>query len=70
MLAVRFPPDIIGLKSADLGLAIDWRRQTRALFLHLFRLGYQVCDFSYDRQADGAFPQYVLARPTALEERQ
>ena len=70
VLAVQIPSDIVRLKRADLGLAIDWRAQTRALFLHYFGLGYQVCDIEYDRRAEGSLPQYILAHRTALEDRQ
>lgn len=66
VLAVQVPADIGRLKAIDLGLAIDWRRQTRRLFVHYFGLGYRVLDF---RRPERSLPQYVLSRPTPLEDR-
>lgn len=68
ILSVHIPPDIAVLKGMDLGLAVDWRRSTRELFLHYFERGYQVCDFSYDRRTEGATPAYILLRTNHLEE--
>lgn len=66
VLALQVPVDIGHLKATDLGLAIDWRRQTRRLFVHYFGLGYGVLDF---RRPERSLPQYVLSRPTHLEDR-
>lgn len=68
ILSVHVPPDIAGLKAADLGLAIDWRRSTRELFLHYLDRGYRVCDFWYDQRSQELLPAYILRSTNALED--
>jgi predicted GNAT superfamily acetyltransferase len=42
---VEIPADFQSLRSADPGLALEWRLHSRALFVELFGLGYLVTDF-------------------------
>lgn len=55
----EIPSDFMALKSADLGLARDWRFFTRELFETCFGAGYIVTDFIFDRA--GGRSLYVLA---------
>jgi predicted GNAT superfamily acetyltransferase len=43
---VEFPSDIQGIKQTDMGLAIEWRAQTRALFEEAFEEGFAVSAFA------------------------
>ena len=45
ILLVEIPTDFESLKSADLGLAKEWRLHTRELFAVLFARGYLITDF-------------------------
>lgn len=57
---VEIPANFPGLKSADAGLAIAWRLQTRLLFQHLFSAGYLVTDFLFE-PASPARSYYALS---------
>ncbi|HVN53018.1 MAG TPA: GNAT family N-acetyltransferase [Anaerolineaceae bacterium] len=48
LLLVEIPPDFLGLKRADLGLARDWRFYSREVFEKAFGAGYLVTDFVHD----------------------
>jgi predicted GNAT superfamily acetyltransferase len=60
LILVEIPADFQGLKSAEPGLALEWRLQTRQIFETLFDQGYLVTDFIYLR---GTSPRsyYVLS---------
>ncbi len=60
LLLVEIPADFQALKAADLGLALEWRLHSRALFESLFDQGYLVTDFVY---LPGSQPRsfYVLS---------
>jgi predicted GNAT superfamily acetyltransferase len=45
ILLVEIPADFQALKAGDLKLALEWRIQSSAIFVELFRLGYIVTDF-------------------------
>jgi predicted GNAT superfamily acetyltransferase len=47
ILLVEIPADFQALRSADLGLAMEWRLHSRSLFERLFAAGYLVTDFIY-----------------------
>ena len=55
----EIPPDFMALKTADLALARDWRFFSRELFETLFKAGYLVTDFVFDRPSGRSL--YVLA---------
>ncbi len=58
---VEIPADFLGLKAADMELALAWRLHTRALFEELFAQGFLVTDFIHE---PGPPPRsfYVLVR--------
>jgi len=60
LVLVEIPPDFLALRAADLGLARAWRDHSRALFEHLFRLGYLVTDFVFLRGETSPRAYYVL----------
>lgn len=45
-LRVAIPGDFLAMKAADMGLAADWRAQTRAALEHYFAAGYAVVGFA------------------------
>ena len=45
ILLVEIPADFLALKQADIGLAMEWRMHSRAIFENLFKTGYLVTDF-------------------------
>lgn len=47
ILLVEIPSDFLALKVADIGLAKEWRIESRTLFEDLFKRGYLVTDFVY-----------------------
>ncbi len=54
----EIPSDFIRLKAADLTLARDWRFFSREVFESVFRAGYLVTDFVFDRASGRSW--YVL----------
>jgi predicted GNAT superfamily acetyltransferase len=60
LLLVEIPADFLALKTADMGLALEWRLHTRNLFEELFERGYLVTDFIH---LPGSYPRsfYVLS---------
>lgn len=60
LLLIEIPADIHSLKAVDLDLALKWRLHVRELFIEVFKLGYIVTDFVYEK---GEIPQsyYVLS---------
>jgi len=60
LLAAEIPPDFMALKTADLGLARDWRFFTREFFETAFAQGYIVTDFAFDPKEDTPRSLYVL----------
>jgi predicted GNAT superfamily acetyltransferase len=45
LILIEIPPDLNALKTADMGLALEWRLHTRLLFQALFTRGYLTTDF-------------------------
>jgi predicted GNAT superfamily acetyltransferase len=60
LMLLEIPADFIALKTADPGLAHEWRYHTRSWFETLFENGYLVTDFVH---LPGTFPRsfYVLS---------
>ena len=60
LLLVEIPANFPRLKTADPGLAVEWRSHTRKLFSRFLALGYLVTDFVY---LPGSHPRsfYVLS---------
>jgi predicted GNAT superfamily acetyltransferase len=56
---VEIPSDFMSLKAADLPLARDWRLFSREVFVSVFKSGYLVTDFIFDRATGKSL--YVLA---------
>ncbi len=54
----EIPSDFLALKAADFSLARDWRFFSREVFETLFKAGYLVTDFVFDRDSRKSF--YVL----------
>jgi predicted GNAT superfamily acetyltransferase len=49
LLLIEIPSDFLALKAADLGLARDWRQNTRLIFEQVFAAGYLVTNFVHDQ---------------------
>jgi predicted GNAT superfamily acetyltransferase len=60
LLLAEIPADFLSLKSADFGLARDWRFFTRELFETAFDKKYIVTDFIFDATQDNPRGLYVL----------
>jgi predicted GNAT superfamily acetyltransferase len=60
LLLAEMPVDFMALKSADFGLARDWRFFTRELFETAFEKNYIVTDFIFDRNEGNPRGLYVL----------
>jgi predicted GNAT superfamily acetyltransferase len=58
----EIPADFLKLKTADFGLARDWRFFSREVFETCFAAGYLVTDFIYDTSTDQPRSYYVLSR--------
>lgn len=58
-LLVEIPGRYADLLAADPGLALEWRRSTRAIFQHYFARGYRAVDFFV--AADRSRGHYLLA---------
>ena len=55
----EIPSDFMKMKAEDFALARDWRNFSRETFESIFKTGYLITDFTYDRENDRSF--YVLA---------
>jgi predicted GNAT superfamily acetyltransferase len=60
---VSIPSNVTALMHGDLGLAVEWRLATRAVFGHYLSQGYEVCDFERGEAAS----TYLVARIDDLE---
>lgn len=60
LLLTEIPADFTALKSADFGLARDWRFFSRELFETAFAKSYIVTDFIFDRKNHDPRCLYVL----------
>lgn len=58
LLLVEIPADWSALRAADLGLALEWRLHSRAIFEQLFAAGYLITDFI---QLPGSSPRSFYA---------
>lgn len=63
---VEIPADFQAIKSADMGLAREWRAQTREIFEHCFNSGYTVTDFISEVQEGRRHNFYFLQRDFEL----
>jgi predicted GNAT superfamily acetyltransferase len=71
LLLAEIPPDFLALKTADFGLARDWRFFSREVFETAFAQGYLVTDFIFDRAARKPHSMYVLTHgESTLEDTQ
>lgn len=61
---VEIPSDFMALKITDFPLARDWRFFTREVFESIFKLGFLVTDFVFDKKNNQSF--YVLADGESL----
>jgi len=52
---VSIPSDVTALMHDDLGLAVEWRLATRAVFAHYLSQGYEVCEFERGEAASTYF---------------
>ena len=59
---VEIPADFQAIKSADMGLAREWRVQTREIFLECFGAGYVATDFISEVQGKQRHNFYLLQR--------
>ena len=55
----EIPNNFMKMKAEDFALARDWRNFSREVFESIFKTGYLVTDFIYDRESKRSF--YVLA---------
>ena len=63
---VEIPADFQAIKSADMGLAWEWRLQTREIFLECFGAGYVATDFISEVQGKQRYNFYLLQRAFEL----
>jgi predicted GNAT superfamily acetyltransferase len=63
---VEIPADFQAIKSADMGLAREWRVQTREIFLECFGAGYIATDFISEVQGKQRHNFYLLQRDFEL----
>jgi predicted GNAT superfamily acetyltransferase len=59
LILAEIPPDFMALKAADFSLARGWRFFSREIFETIFKTGYLVTDFIFDRPTGKSF--YVIA---------
>jgi predicted GNAT superfamily acetyltransferase len=59
---VEVPADYQSIKTADLGLALEWRLATRTVFETYFAGGYSVVDFASSQVQGERRSYYVLCR--------
>jgi predicted GNAT superfamily acetyltransferase len=60
LIQVEIPADYQAIKSADPGLAMEWRMVTREIFEASFSAGYVVVDFVSHQTGEGLRSFYVL----------
>ena len=60
----EIPSDFMALKIADISLARDWRFFSREVFESVFKEGYLITDFVFDKESNRSF--YVLADGESL----
>jgi predicted GNAT superfamily acetyltransferase len=65
-LLIEIPADFQAIKSADMGLAREWRAQTREIFKDYFHAGYTVTEFISEVQAKQRRNFYLLQRDFEL----
>ncbi len=63
---VEIPADFQAIKSADMGLAREWRLQTREIFGHYFGAGYIATEFVSEVQEGRRRNFYLLQRAFEL----
>jgi predicted GNAT superfamily acetyltransferase len=63
---VEIPADFQAIKSADMGLAREWRLQTREIFLECFGADYVATDFISELQGKQRHNFYLLQRAFEL----
>jgi predicted GNAT superfamily acetyltransferase len=63
---VEIPDDFQAIKSADMGLAREWRKQTREIFLECFGAGYVATEFISEVQEGQRHNFYLLQRDFEL----
>jgi predicted GNAT superfamily acetyltransferase len=63
---IEIPADFQAIKSADMGLAREWRLQTREIFLECFGAGYVATDFISELQGKQRHNFYLLQRAFEL----
>jgi predicted GNAT superfamily acetyltransferase len=61
-ILIEIPADFQALKSADMGLAREWRMQTREIFMDCFGAGYAATDFISEVQEGRRRNFYLLQR--------
>ena len=66
MLLVEIPADIQAIKKADMGLAREWRAQTREIFENCFGAGYVTTEFISEVQGKQRRNFYLLQRDLGL----
>jgi predicted GNAT superfamily acetyltransferase len=59
---VEIPAHLQAIKTADMGLAVQWRAHTREIFERCFAAGYTVTEFISELQDDLRRSYYVLQR--------
>ncbi len=63
---IEIPADFQAIKSADMGLAREWRAQTREMFEDYFHAGYTVTEFISEVQVKQRCNFYLLQRDFEL----
>jgi predicted GNAT superfamily acetyltransferase len=63
---IEIPADFQAIKSADMGLAREWRAQTREIFEICFGAGYVATDFISEVQGEQRRNFYLLQRDFEL----
>jgi predicted GNAT superfamily acetyltransferase len=63
---IEIPADFQAIKSADMGLAREWRLQTREIFLECFGAGYVTTDFISEVREGRRRNFYLLQRDFEL----
>jgi predicted GNAT superfamily acetyltransferase len=63
---VEIPADFQAIKSADMGLAREWRMQTREIFMNCFDAGYVATEFISEVQEGRRRNFYLLQRDFRL----
>ena len=66
VVLIEIPADFQAIKSADMGLAREWRLQTREIFLECFGAGYVATDFISEVQEGRRRNFYLLQQAFEL----